>query len=66
MNLNDLPVMNSGPVSSYNSISSSQGPNISLISKTMEAGNALTILIALGLGAFIITIILLMAVYAKR
>ena len=64
MNLNQQPVQNNNGPASYNSVS--QGPNISLISRTMDAGNALTIVVSMGLGTFILVIILLSLVYAKR
>ena len=63
MNLSQQPVQNNG-IASFNSVS--QGPNISLISRTMDANNALTIIVALGGGTVVLVIILLSAVCAKR
>lgn len=64
MNLSQQPVQNSGPLS-FNSLSN-QGPNISLISRTMDQHQILTLVVSVVLGTFLLVIILLSAVYAKR
>lgn len=64
INLSQQPVQNSGPLS-YNSVAS-QGPNISLISRTMDQHQILTLVVSVVLGTLLLVIILLSAVYAKR
>ena len=63
MNLSQPPVQGSNGMAST---SLSQGPNISLISRTIDTSNALTIIVSMGVGTLILVLILLSAVYAKR
>jgi len=62
-----IPTMNAAPVgpNSYpNSMHS--GPNISLVNSSVHPANAITILVALVLGTFVLTLVLLGIFWMKR
>lgn len=64
LNVKMLPSSNTG-TGAY-SYSGNSGPNISLVNPKIDANNLLTIIVFFVLGTFLLTLVLLAALYAKR
>lgn len=63
LNVNMLPSSNTGTGAHPYSVN---GPNISLVNPKIDASNLLTIIVFFVLGTFLLTLVLLAALYAKR